>query len=390
MTELVIAIVNQILPTLPSLLVSPHASPVIRLLLLILTPNRALPSLDSAQGGSDLVRSKRSGKFRKGQNVQGKSILGEDDKAPTKRAVPSEVVALREVIRKEACEKLTAVEWQGMGVDKVGSAAVQLLLEVEVEDGEAEKDGSLLDTITEGLVTQLSTFPVVFLLTPDSGSEEKPKPQPYLSGILVSPTGTRLLEALLKLSPPRVFEALWKTYFVGKIGKWAGHPYANFVVAAGISRLDGKQVRSAIKEIKAVSGGKGLVKMARTSVLQAMADHAAGQSGKTQSAVMDLVTSALDLGENTTAFVPALMALKTFPFYEALRTGADLPDDEEMPPAAVDNTAEAQAQAAARRSAWENRRTAQPRGKLDPNMQGCLLLQALVALPEANTVVLER
>ena len=208
----------------------------------------------------------------------------------------------------------------------------------------------------------------------------------------MSPTGTRLLEALLKLSPARIFAALWSAYFVGKIGKWAGHPFANFVVAAGVTRLDGKQVRAAIKEIKSVSGGKPLIKMARTSVLLAMADRAAGLSDKTQTAVVSLVESALDLGEHKGALVPALMALKTFPMYEALRTGADMPADEDDPRPAdvVDADAEAQAAADARRHAWENRRNAQPKGKLEPNMQGCLLLQSLLGLQHANTVILDR
>jgi nucleolar protein 9 len=121
-----------------------------------------------------------------------------------------------------------------------------------------------------------------------------------------------------------------------------------------------------------------------------MAERAVNLSEKTQTALVELVCSALDLGENTDdALVPALMTLKTFPMYEALRTGADLPADEDVPAEAVDDSAEAQAAAAARRSAWENRRQA-PRGKLEPNMQGCLLLQALVALPAANAPVLDR
>ncbi|TXT11256.1 hypothetical protein VHUM_02007 [Vanrija humicola] len=84
------------------------------------------------------------------------------------------------------------------------------------------------------------------------------------------------------------------------------------------------------------------------------------------------------------------MALKTYPIYEAIRTGAEVPDDDDNVPAdAVDKDAEAQATAAARRSAWENRRNTRPRGQLEPNMQGCLLLQALVALPTGNVPVLE-
>lgn len=165
MAELINSLVNDILHTVPTLLVSPHASPVIRLLLLVLTPNRALPSLDAgdAAGGADLVRSKRSGKWRKGQGVQGKSILGDDeDKGKSRdsetRRVPTDVVELRAKIRHEVSSRLSPMEWHGMGVDKVGSAAVQLLLEVEVEDGEAEKEGSVLDIITEGLITHLGQF----------------------------------------------------------------------------------------------------------------------------------------------------------------------------------------------------------------------------------------
>lgn len=57
-----------------------------------------------------------------------------------------------------------------------------------------------------------------------------------------------------------------------------------------------------------------------------------------------------------------------------------------------DLTAEEQAAAAARQAAWANRRTAKPKDSdLAPNIQGCLLLQALIGLPnDANEPVLER
>lgn len=67
-------------------------------------------------------------------------------------------------------------------------------------------------------------------------------------------------------------------------------------------------------------------------------------------------------------------------------------DEDEAEKQNKDLTAEEQAAAAARQAAWANRRTAKPRdSELAPNMQGCLLLQALVGLTSgANEPVLER
>ncbi|WOO85269.1 Nucleolar protein 9 [Vanrija pseudolonga] len=386
MAELVTTLTDALLPVLPVILISQFASPVVRLLLLVLTPNRALPSLDGADSGANLIRSKRSGKFRKGQGVQGKSILGDEQQPKGKgkeregRDVPAAVAALRGKIRAEVMARVSGVEWQSMGVDKVGSAAVQLLLEVEVADSDAEKEGSLLDIITEGLVAHLHADP----------DADLPEAKPFLSALQVSSTGTRLFEALLRLSPEPVFQALWFTYFDGKIGKLAQHPYANFAVGVGVSRLNAGAAKAAVGEVQAVSGGRGLIKTARTSVLLALVERATALGdADVATAVVGLIKSALDLGDHADALVPALMALKTYPIYEAIRTGAEVPDDEEVPADAVDKDAEAQATATARRSAWENRRNTRPRGQLEPNMQGCLLLQALVALPTGNIPVLD-
>lgn len=371
MAELITSLTTTLIPVYPSLLTNSHASPPLRLLLLVLTPNRALPSLDANEGDGGLVRSKRSGKFRKNQSVQGKSILGDEEQKPTDRQVPESVAALRKQVRNEVMQRVSPVEWHGMGVNKVGSAAVQLLLEAEAEDGESEKEGSLLDIITEGLASN------------PKDREQKP----YLSSLLVSPTGTRLFEAVLSVSPKAVYKALWKTYFRKKLGKLASHPYANFVVAKGVSRLSADGLKEAIAEVQAVGGGKALIKTARTSVLVAFAERATAL-GKDGDEVMGLVRTATELPEGSDALVPALMALKTVPVYEAIKNGEDVPDDADDADREKDEDAEAAFEAAQRRSAWENRRNAKPRGALDPNMQGCLLLQALVDMP-GSTPVLE-
>ena len=77
-----------------------------------------------------MIRSKKSNKFRKGHGVQGKSIFGDEDgKGKAKaveRIVPDELVGLRSKIRLELVERINGAEWRVMGVDAVGSAAVQV------------------------------------------------------------------------------------------------------------------------------------------------------------------------------------------------------------------------------------------------------------------------
>lgn len=93
----------------------------------------------------------------------------------------------------------------------------------------------------------------------EESSENPPTPKEYLATLLTTQSGTRLLETILVVSPLAVFQSMWTLYFVGKIGKFAGHPYANFVVAKGVARLDVEGVENVVKECRAVAGARGLI-----------------------------------------------------------------------------------------------------------------------------------
>ena len=90
-------------------------------------------------------------------------------------------------------------------------------------------------------------------------SDAEIKAREYPTNLLTTSNGTRLFETILAVAPYPVFQQLWSVYFVGKIGKFAGHPYANFTVAKGVSRLDAEEVEGVIRECKAVSGARGLI-----------------------------------------------------------------------------------------------------------------------------------
>lgn len=97
--------------------------------------------------------------------------------------------------------------------------------------------------------------------TAETSTTSPPQPQPYLTSLLTTLTGTHLLEAILIHSPKSVFEAIWSAYFQVNIGELATHPFANFVVARGVSRLDAAGVEGVVEECNSLSGGRGLISM---------------------------------------------------------------------------------------------------------------------------------
>lgn len=132
-STLLVDLIDSLTPTLPTLLTHQYASPPIRLLLLVLSPSKALPDL-SGEGGDGGVRSKRSGKFRKGQAVKGTSIVEEPSKDKGKgkqvqrqeRLLTDELKGKRKEVREGLMQAVGENEWRIMGVDVVGSVAVQV------------------------------------------------------------------------------------------------------------------------------------------------------------------------------------------------------------------------------------------------------------------------
>lgn len=138
MTELVKSLTETIQPNLAMMLTNPFASPPVRLLWLVISPNRALPTLDGSTGGGDggsMIRSKKSNKYRKGQGVQGKSIFGDEKEGDVKgkgkegktgRRVNKDLAKMRKSMRQGLTEKLGGADWRMIGVNAVGCPAVQV------------------------------------------------------------------------------------------------------------------------------------------------------------------------------------------------------------------------------------------------------------------------
>lgn len=249
MTQLLVDITNEVTRPLPSLLVNTFASPPLRLLMVVMSPGRAVEPEQGATSAEDQrIRSKKSSKFRKNHQAgEMKSVLGgsgpaeEQGSAPgakgkgKERRVPQELVDVRQRLREDLSKRMSAAEWRAMGVENVGGPAVQILLDFEAEDGACEEEGSILNGLTGGL----------------GMTEDEPVAGDFIPTLLRDTTGSHLLQAMLTCAPPRIFDLLWDTYFVGSLGRLASHPIGNFVVSSGIKRLDRKRMMGLIEEVRA-------------------------------------------------------------------------------------------------------------------------------------------
>ncbi|KAF9448476.1 hypothetical protein P691DRAFT_800795 [Macrolepiota fuliginosa MF-IS2] len=347
MTSLILDICNEVLPTLPSLIMDPFGSHVIRSLLVLLCPNL----VKEDQANSSLLRSKKSAAWKAKQGPM-KSVFekgkGKEVSNPSLAWSPEfhEVARkLTEVLRSALDEN----EVRAMAANKVASPGLQMMLEVEADQGLSNEPGSLMDRVTVGVITACSD------------GKAPPEASDYLNTLLRDTTSSHLLEAIVSRCPDNAFDVLWDLYFKGKLPRLAVHPVANFVVAKALERTNERQLLGACQELND-SWAKAIA-ASRTGVLRAAIDRAARLQTLSEE-IITAVYSALDLEtpEQRKNLVPCALTLLSFKDYntrKATPTGAQKQD----------------------RANGKGKLAKDP---LEPQIQGSLLLQSLLQLPEPH------
>ncbi|KAJ9097350.1 hypothetical protein QFC19_006818 [Naganishia cerealis] len=354
MTQLVKDLTEELLKNVSNLLISTFASPALRTLMLLLSPGRAVPSTKGSSLDDKRIRSKKSAKFRNAQAGQMTSVIVNENEDPSlvghgkksERTVPLELQNMRKRILQHLKKRLSPVEWRAMGVENVGGPTIQVLLECDTDEGHSNEAGSILDSLTSGLVGEQT-----------SASPPEPKGDDFFPSLFRDATGSHLAQTILRVAPSNIFDILWRIHFVGKIGKLSTHPIGNFVVATGVKRLDEEALRNVIDELRAVDAST-LIRSAKTSVLQALVSRS-GETGYLR-------------GEISSSYQKAIRISK---------------GEEEENAAEPEEAEEPETQ----QHGWKPR---QPRrqtgGTLDPTMQGALLLQDIIAAGKGlNETVLD-
>lgn len=357
LTQLVLDVSEELLPSLPSLVMDPFASHVVRAFLLLLAPD-CLPAED---GHGSSVRSKRSAAYKVKQGSM-KSVFSEvGHPEHTVKRTPQTFHHIAKKLVQILREKLDDNEVRALAADKVASPVLQMLVEVEAGLSMADEPGSLMDRALVGLITMSHEDPTA---TPEASD--------YLSTLLRDPTASHLLETLVRRAPEEVFSILWVTYFQGKLSKLAVHPVANFVVSKALERANPEQLNQVCEELNEIFGK--IIKHARTGVLRALIDRAAALHAH-EAQVAKAVMIAFDLSENDdkSLVIPCIMRLLTPADY---KTAADSKGDQ------PNTSGDSQSRRWGRHQAVDD--------PLEPKVQGAILLQSMLRLAAPhNEVVLE-
>jgi len=286
MTDLLLALLPEILPTLSTLIYDPFASHTIRILLLVFS---GIPCTQSDGTPSRGERSKKSTQFRKNQGSSfGKNWLSDEresngkGKGKTLAVPPSFAQALQDIY--SALDQLdveastvqgaqTAVAGEGVrkaAMHEVAGPVMRILIELEASSQGGWKAGGWADRILCGQVAEVQD---------ETSSSEKAQElrEEYLAGLLRHPASSPTFEILLTLSPHPVFSALWNSFFKGKLHRLAGNAVANFVVAVGIGRVDEEQLDGLVKEVRAIATERRgeWIDNFRTGVLRSMLEMSA-------------------------------------------------------------------------------------------------------------------
>lgn len=102
---------------------------------------------------------------------------------------------------------------------------------------------------------------------------QQPPRSDYIETLLRSNISSHVLEKLVSLCPEPIFDLLFKVYFVGRMGRLAGHPVANFVCARAVERANEEQTQIVVDEIP--DALEGIIENSRTGVLKALLDKIA-------------------------------------------------------------------------------------------------------------------
>ncbi|KAJ7162618.1 armadillo-type protein [Mycena crocata] len=338
LTQLVVDICEELFSVFASLVMDPFASHVIRALLLLLSPN----SMASNEASQNAMRSKKSAAWKAKQGPL-KSVFKDGDKRkdlPVNDPPEAFTKAARrfiEVVRSELDEN----ETRALAANKVASPTLQMLLAVEADQQMTEDADSLMDRVLVGLISS----------SRDNSTETLPVSD-YLNTLLRDPTSSHLLETTVARCPEPAFALLWVTYFKGNLPRIASHPVANFVLAKALERVDVSQLNETCIELQNVWGK--MIQTSRTGVLRAAIDRAATLKA-CGSEITQAVFAAFQIttSEERNFLVPCVLRLQTIQEFK------------------VTGNSECKAQ----------------HGQGDPHepkVQGAVLLQSLLRLPEPH------
>ncbi|KAF9649340.1 ARM repeat-containing protein [Thelephora ganbajun] len=358
-TQLVSDAAEELLPSLSSLVMDQFASHVVRILLVLFSPHLFPPDFNT-------IRSKRSSVWKSSQGTM-KSVFAsqggpQGGKSALKAHTIPEFSELARRFVQQLRKDLDANEVRALAANKVASPVLQMLIEIEADQGMSDLPESLMDRALMGLITLHREDP-----------SRKPEASDFLGTLLRDATSSHLLETLVTKSSPPIFRLLWSTYFQQQLPRLSVHPVANFVVARALSRIDQVQLGGVCEELG--KSWQKIIKSSRVGIVKALVDRAVTLDSR-EGDLVEAVCSAFELKtpEDRVSFVPCVLHLATLSEHQARL---------KQP------TPQGGLESSGKQKKLKRLPNSQP-GTLQPQTQGALLLSSMMhmAYPH-NSVLLE-
>ncbi|CAE6396407.1 unnamed protein product [Rhizoctonia solani] len=306
MTELVVSISEELLPSLSLLTIDPFGAHVLLSFLVLLSPQITRHS-DSSHSNNSLTRSKKSAAYKSRQGSM-KSILSSGTEQTSIAVVPASFKDVGSQFVDVLRQSTDANEIRAFAANKVANPVLQAMIDLEAQQGKSDVPGSLIDSVLMGTISSLA-------------QGDEPQQSDYVGTLLRDPTASHLFEALVRHAPEKTFQALWNLYFKNKVGRLCSHPVANFVVSKAIMRLDSLGLLETLQEIDSVSSK--LIKTGRTGVLKSLVDQAVALATH-EDTVSEMLCRAVDIEESTIQLlVPCLLTLKSRNVYSKSTNSTD-------------------------------------------------------------------
>ena len=247
MEDIFLDTLKELQTNLGYLMTDQFASHPLRVLLLVLSGSGF-----TAPRSSTLLQSKKKERI---------SITGQDSAhiggETESRAIPASFKDAVDQVIAETVAGLDTTYLRALTTHPIANPVLQQLLELELT-----RSGKQSIKDTKSLFRKL---------LPDDPLEDRTESVSFINSLLYDPIGSRFLEIIVTLCPGKIFKALYKYCFMGKLGILAKNEVAAFVVIKIIERLGKDDLQNAMDHV--CPHIDVLIKRSRTSVIKALIER---------------------------------------------------------------------------------------------------------------------
>lgn len=249
--ELILNMCKQTQEEFTALISDPFASHVLRVIIHVLAGR----AVDDGSGKGN-VRSKKSAKYNDANNA--KVNAGTIQRST--RLVPPSFKNMLRSITESMMTGLSATIVRSLAVHNVANPVLQLLLGVQAKDDVAGKD-ALVDKLLMDITQD------------EQPGQKNDDRDAYVETLLRDQVGSHLLETIIQVASPSLFQKLYVTYFRGRLSKLSFHPIANYVIQQlFVNAKNPTQLEMMVEEV--LPSFEEFLKYGRPGVIRAVVEAA--------------------------------------------------------------------------------------------------------------------